>query len=607
VEAGDAAPVILNVKGPRMFTGSEVDRMVAVGLVARRAHTIAAMDETEPAPELERQAVVRLRQKPLIGRGLLTACILMGVVALWAAIFLLGLTQVLAGDPMTKTAPPSFFPASAATTGSDAALAAAGAPPGAMPKNGLLPAGVGGEISGVVTARSDKQPAGRITVQAYRRAPGGLVPVSSAASQTDGTYSLGGLYPTRYLLKFSADGYRPVWYPSAPAKAGARPVGVAAQGKTEGINVVVQGEPATIVGTIDPGASLSPVSTTVVARITGDATVVARASVHGTAYTLRNLPAPATYELSFTTSGYQTTKVLTTVNGGATREQPTVVLDAAAGAISGTVTDGTAPLGGVTISTSVAGQDVSVITPTTGAVGAYTLGNLPTPGTYTLTFSSPDHGTRAVIVDLDAGQAQRRVDVKLVAGTGSVTGVVRDADGHPLGGVSVVVGGSVLSGGSLDTGSVPSTLPATTTLTSGSVGSFSISGLQAPGDYTLTFRLDGYAPETVPVSLRSRGAPPTVKVTLGTELGGISGTVTGPGGQPYVGATVTATNGTRSWTTTSSSPGGVLSGGGYLFGAMEPGTYSVTVTASGIQQRTGIVTVLPGETAHQDFTLRAAD
>ena len=605
VEPGAAAPVILGVKGPRMVTGSEVDRMVNVGLVAARAHAVAAMDETESGPDLERSAVIRLRQKPLVSRGLLTALILMAIVALWATIFLLGLTQVLSGDPMTKTAPASFFPAAtSATAQGDAAAAAATTPAGAMPKNGLLPAGVGGEISGVVTAASSKLPAGRITVEAYRQGRRGLVAISSAASQTDGTYSLAGLFPTSYLLKFSADGYRPVWYPAAPTRAGAREVGVAAQGKTEGVDVVIAGEPGSISGQVDPGASLKPVVTTVVARLVGDTRTIAQATVRGTAYTLSNLPAPGAYELSFTTPGYQTTKVVTNVGGGEQRQQPTVVLAAGTGRVSGMVTagDGTTPLGNVTVATSVAGQEISVVTPTTGQVGAFTLDNLPTPGTYTLTFTAPDHGSRSVVVDLEAGQSRAGVKVRLVAGTGSVVGLVRDADGDPLGGVSVVVGGAVQTGGSVD----PAALPSTTTLTTGSVGTFAISGLQAPGDYTLTFVRDGFAPETVPVSLDGLGAPPTVKVTLATRLGGIRGTVTGPAGTPYVGATVTATDGIRSWTSTSSSAGGVLAQGGYLFGSLQPGTYSVTVTAPGIRQVTGMVTVRAGETAVQPFTLRAA-
>jgi uncharacterized membrane protein len=622
VEPGASTPVILAVKGPRMFTGSETDRMVTVGLVAKRAHTIPAMDETETGPELERETQVRLRQKPMVSRGLLTALILLAIVALWASIFLLGLTQVLSGDPMTKTAPASFFPVSAETSGGDrggdsaaggdggsaegaGAADAAAAPAGAMPKTGLLPAGVGGEISGVVTSASDQLPAGRITVQAYRQGRTKLLEVSSAATQTDGTYSLAGLFPTAYRLKFSADGYRPVWYPNAPSKAGAKKVTVAAQGKSEGINVVIQGKAASVTGDIDPGDSLAPVTTKVVARMasaTGDAAPVAKTVTTGANYKLKDLPAPGTYELSFTAPGYQATKVITTVAGGEARIQPTVVLSAGTGQITGTVTDGTNPIGNVTVTSTVAGQEVSVITPTTGQIGAYTLDHLQTPGTYMLTFTSEDHGSRAVIVDLEAGQSKSDVNVKLAAGIGSIIGIVKDIDGNGLGGVSVVAGGSIQSGGSVDT----STLPSTTTLTEGSIGSFTIGGLTAPGDYTLTFIRDGYASETVPISLSANGSPPKVSVTLGTQLGGIRGKITGPGGGVYVGASVTATNGAKSWSTTSSAAGGTLANGGYLFSSLQPGTYSVTVTADGIRQQTGMVTVKSGGTAVQDFVLRAA-
>jgi 5-hydroxyisourate hydrolase-like protein (transthyretin family) len=614
VEPGQAAPVILGVRGPRMLTGSEVDRTVTLDLTARRAHTIPAMDETETGPELERQAVVRLRQRPRISRGLLTALILMSIVALWATVFLLGLTQVFASDPMTKAAPPSFFPASAATGDSTEAAAAVGAggsdaeaaPAGAMPKTGLLPAGVGGEVAGTVTSASDGLPTGRITVQAYRQGRHGLQLVSSAATQSDGTYSLAGLFPTAYRLKFSAAGYRAVWYPAAPSQAGANAVPVAAQGKSEGIDAVIEGRPGSISGTIDPGDSLQPVRTTVVARMTGAATgdtePVARTVSNGTSYTLDGLPAPATYELSFTADGYQATKVVTTVGGGEDRLQSSVVLSAGTGRISGTVTDGGVGLGNVTVSTTVGGSDVSVITPTTGQVGAFVLDNLPTPGTYVLSVSAPDHGSRSMIIDLEAGQSRTGLQARLRAGTGSVSGMVVGPDGQGMGGAQVWVGGSIISGGAAD----PDSVPSTTTLTTGAVGSFTISGLATPGDYTLTITRDGFAPETVPVSLSGTGPAPTVKVTLGTELGAIRGTVTGPGGQAYVGATVTATNGTQSWTTTSSSPGGALSRGGYLFGSMPPGTYSVTVTADGIRQRTGLVRVASGETSVQDFRLGAA-
>ncbi len=609
VEPGMAGRAILVVRGPRMLTGSEVDRLVKVDLTGRRAHTIPAMDETETGPELDDQTVVRLRQRPRISRGLLTALILMSIVALWATVFLLGLTQVFASDPMTKAAPTSFFPASVETDATSDASPASSvvgdpeAPPGAMDKGGIMPPGVGGVVTGTVTAASDRLPTGRITVEVFREGRNGMERVSSAATQSDGTFSLAGLFPTAYKLRFSATGYHPVWYPTARAPASAKAVPVDAQGTTAGVNAVIEGRPGSISGTIDPGDAVEPVTTTVVARMLGAAgqtRPVARTTSTGTKYTLRDLPTPATYELSFTADGYLATKIVTKVGGGEARLQPSVVLSAGLGRISGIVTDGGVPIGNVTVRTSVAGRDVSVITPTTGQVGVFSLDNLPTPGTYVLSISAPDHGSRSVIVDLAAGQSQSGIQARLQAGTGTITGIVTDADGQGLGDAQVLVGGAIVTGGTAD----PDSVPSTTTLTSGAVGTFTISGLRSPGDYTLTVIRSGFASETVPVRLSGNGPPPSVAIKLGTELGTIRGQVIRPGGGDKVGATVTATDGTRTWTTTSSSPGGALKHGGYLFGSMQPGTYSVTVTADGIQQQTALVRVTSGDTSSQNFRLK---
>jgi len=465
---------------------------------------------------------------------------------------------------------------------------------------------VGGSISGVVSARSNRAPVGRILVEAYRQGRKGPVLVSSAASQGDGSFTVAGLFPTRYTLKFSAKGFTPVWYPSAPSRRGSTEVSVAAQSDTQGITATVRGLPATISGTIEPGDSLDPPPTEVVARMvdaSADGTTVvsatapaARATSDGSgAYTLTGLPAPGTYELSFSAPGYRVTKVLTTVTGGETRLQPGVTPGAGTGSISGTVTDGKTPLGNVTVATTVGGEEVLVTTPTVGAVGGFDLGNLPTPGTYVVQFSSPSHGSVTRIVDLEAGASEQGMVVDLAAGTGSVSGRLVALDGTGLGGATVTVGGTQIVEGS--------TPPSTTTLSNGDVGAFSISGLPAPGEYTLTFTLPGYGSETVPVSLEASGPAPTLRVELGSRLGRVQGRVLGPNGNAYVGATVTITNGKDTWTATTTAPGGALRNGGYQVASLPPGTYAVTVTADGLRQQTAMVTVFPGITSIQDLRL----
>ncbi|WGL52105.1 carboxypeptidase-like regulatory domain-containing protein [Nocardioides sp. BP30] len=632
---GTVTPVMLAVKGPRMITGTEVDRVVTVDLVGRRADTIPAMEETETEPELTDQTTVVLKQRPLISRGLLTALILLAIIALWAGVFLLGLTQVFSGDPVTKTAPASYFPVSAATGNGGGASAAKGggagaAPAGATPKTGLVSPSVGGTISGTVTAKSNSAAVGRILVQAYRMGRKGPVLVSSAATQSDGSYTLAGLFPTTYWLKFSADGFTTTWVPSDPGgsgtsnavasgtgttstgtagtkvtlTAGSAGIQVVAQGKVDGTNAVVRGAQAQISGDVDRGDALDAVTTTVTARMLDGGKATGKPITDTTdaagGYTLSGLKAPGTYELSFTTPGYQVTTQTETVTGGEQRLEPTVLLSAHTGHLSGTVTTGTSKtgLGGVTVSTTVDGQDVSVITPTVGSVGTYTFDDLPTPGTYVLTFTAPGHGTATRIVDLGAGE-NGVANVALTAGTGSVSGTLLGPNGKGIGGATVTVGGTSTNDGATAT-------PSTTTLTSGSVGAFTLSGLVAPGSYTLTFTIDGYRPETVPITLSADKAPAAVTAQLKTQLVKLWGTVTAPNGKTYAGATVTVTDGTHTFQTASSDPDTTLSQGGYLFPSLEPGTYSVTVRAAGYGQQTALVTLTSG-TVRRDLVLQAGE
>lgn len=616
---GETIPVLMGVRGPRMLAGGEFERVFTVEATPRRTDTDEPPSPDEPGLAPQR-VIVRLNQRALISRGLLTACILAGIVALWAGVFLLGMTKIFATDPLTKAAPASFFAATPAKHQTPKAQAASvpgersaviepvsatrnpAVPAGALPKSGEVAPGLGGSITGTVRAASTGQPVGRILVQAVRDGKDGPEIVSSAATQKDGSYTLAGLFPGTYYLKFSAQGVDTVWFPSASTRTAGTPVTAVAQETTSGRDVTVTGKPATISGTIDPGDTLKTVVATVVARPLNNpnaAGPVAKTKTDANgAYTLTGLPAPGDYQVTFTADGYQPTSVAVSVRGGDHRLQPVVVLGASTGQISGTVTDGSAPLGGVTVSTTVDGTDVKVKTPTTGRVGAFTLGRLPTPSTYVLTFSAPGHGTQTVVIDLKAGQSRGNVDVTLAPGTGSVTGRLVDAKGHGLGGATVTVGGSTSTAEKGD-----DTQPATKTLTSGSVGSFVVNGLHSPGSYTLTFTLDGYRSATVPVTLQANSKPPKVRVTLTQQVGAITGQILGPDGGAYVGATVTATNGSKVWTAVSSAPGGVLPHGGYRIDGLQPGSYSVTVTAPGKQQQTALVTVTAGTAATQTLRL----
>ncbi|SDS71081.1 carboxypeptidase regulatory-like domain-containing protein [Jiangella sp. DSM 45060] len=579
---GAVATTLVTARAPRRWAGGDLDRAITAQVAG---------------PDAEASLPLTLRQRPIVGRGLLTVLVLASIVALWAAAFLLGITQVLGAEPAVKTAPASFFAATA--DASDEASGPAGAaesttgeaPAGAVPKDGLLPPGVGGTVTGTVTGAASGEPVGQITVEALRRTRDGLVVVSSAASQADGGYTLAGLFPGEYLLRFGADGYPPVWYPAAPDDAGAEPVAVAAQRTAEGTDVVVAGEPASLSGTVDPGDAVEEVPATVTARPAwtaddGAAPAEYTATTAGDgSYTLVGLPAPGTYELTFEADGYRPATVVEHVGGGQRRFVSEVRLATGDGQIAGVVTGGGRPLGGVTVSTTVSDEAVTAGTPTVGEVGRFVLPGLPTPGTYVLTFTLDGHAAQTAVVELAAGQAVTDLAVSLTGGAGTVTGTLLAPGGAGLGGATVTVGGLA----------EPVT---TTTLTDGAVGGFTVGGL-APGAYTLTFEHEGYQPQTVPVTVSGSGAAAPLTVTMLDGLGRVTGRVTDDDGDATAGLTVEVTDGATVWTTTSTG------GGRYVVAEVPAGVYTVSVRVDGRVRASAVTEVEPAADAVANLRLEA--
>lgn len=580
---GAVATTLITARAPRRWLGGDLDRSISARVTG---------------PDAEESLPLTLRQRPVIGRGLLTVLVLASIVALWATAFLLGITQVLGAEPAVKTAPASFFAATQApvSTSVQAPAGAAGAAPaaqtpaGALPKDGLLPPGVGGTITGTVTGAASGEPVGQITVEALRRTREGLVVVSSAATQADGGYTLAGLFPGDYLLRFGADGYPPVWYPAAPDDAGATPVAAAPQRVAGGTDVVVTGEPASLSGAVDPGDAVDPVPATVTARPAWTADDAAPAEYTATtagdgSYTLAGLPAPGTYELTFEADGYRPATVVEHVGGGQQRFVSDVRLATGDGGIAGVVTGDGRPLGGVTVSTTVGDETVTAGTPTVGEVGRFVLPGLPTPGTYVLTFVLDGYTAQTAVVELAAGQTVTDLAVSLTGGAGAVTGTLLTPGGEGLGGATVTVGGLA----------EPVT---TTTLTDGAVGGFTVAGL-APGAYTLTFEHEGYQPQTVPVTLSGSAATPPLTVTMLDGLGRVTGRVTDAAGDAAAGLTVELTDGREVWSTTSTG------GGRYVVAEVPAGVYTLSVRVDGRVRASTVTEVGPAADAVANLRLEA--
>jgi hypothetical protein len=573
VAPGSSGTTSLVVRTKRQWFGTEVRRPVSIVATSR-------------ADEIEVPAAATFHQQPTVPRGVRTAIVLGLIVALWAVVFLLALDRALAKDALTKQAPASFYWPNGQNASSSALTASTSStsctppnpPPGGVPKTGVA-IGVGGTVVGKVTAASTQAGVGRISVEAYQNSPCGMALVSSAATDSTGLYSLVGLLPGQYQLEFVANGYRSVWYPDQLTSAKAQPISVGSATSPATIaNATIVGNPGSLTGTVETG-QVPPAPVTVQAVAEPGATPVASVQTSAGVYTIPGLPTPGTYDLIFTAPGYGVASDQEELAGGQAGIANTITLTATPGSISGLVTDGHNPLGGVTVTASANGQTFTSGTPTSGTIGVFALDNLPTPATYLLTFAKSGFGTLTLAETLGPGQVLANVPITLLGGAGTVSGVVTDTTGQPLGGATVTVAGA----------GTPIT---TQTLTAGQVGSYFISGLATPGNYTLSFSLSGYQSQTVGVRLGSSGSASGVDATLPRFTGSISGTVASsqPGSPKLAGVSVSISDGTAVRTTmTASSPAG-----GFSITGLPPGAYAVTFSMANYTDVTALVQLAAG-------------
>ena len=589
VEAGGGGEAVLQVRAPRQIFGAE--RARTINLSGR----VAAPGTAGPqAPSLEAHATYV--QHPRVPRGVATAAILAAIVALWAVIFSLGLRAVLAEQPLAKSAPLSFF--APLSPGKGAHNAGAVAPAGFAPKD-FAPLGAAGSIRGRVASPGQPGGIGRVVVKAVELGPGGGPP-PSAATQSDGTYLIAGLFPGKYKISFSAPGFQTVWYGGASTRRAARALEVGAGSTVSRVNATMRGLPASIGGQVLTGEAHSPaVRVTLAKSPPGQARQPGSGQVHGarkaqatitlpagtSTFRFSHLASPAAYTLTFRAHGFLPASEQVYVGGGQALAANAVQLQAKPGEIAGRVTVGGRPLGGVAVTASANGRTFTATTPTAGAVGRFSLPDLPTPAAYLLRFSKPGYGTETMAVDLGPGQVVGKLRVALVGGAGTVSGKVLGPKGHPLGGVTVSIGGLA-------------TPMVTETLTAGRVGTYVVQGLPTPGTYALTFSRPGYQSETLGVTLRSEGQARGVDVTLGAVMGAISGRVTNAKtGAALAGAVVVFTDGSQA------NQAATTSSGRYTLAQLSPGAYSVSFSYPGYASETALVHLRPGQHDTEDIAL----
>lgn len=560
--AGHEVVSLLRVSGRRPIIGGNAVRRLQI---------------TALGPDRQLETEATFSQLPRIRRAPLTFLILAAIIGLWAVLFTVAISMATSTDPLAKEFPGGAMESIGAALAADEPIAGAAAAR-------VDPMTTGGSITGTVRATSTEEEVGRITVEAIRQTRTGPQLASSAATDEDGTYELTGLVAGRYNLRFTAPGFDDVWYPDATTQEMALPVQVTVGNTVEEIDVSITGEPGGIVGSVDVGEAVATVPVTVTARPVVDGVVGAVAAEGVTdetnTYSLAPLDTPGTYELTFTAPGYQTMTAQERIDGGQIGVANTVRLSAGEGSISGMVTSGGQPLGGVQIEATSGEEQWSTATPTSGVVGGFELADLPTPGTYTLTFELDDYSSETVAIALGPGESRTGLNIDLVGGTGTITGQVT-AGGQGLGDVTVTV-----TGGPSDA--------QTTTLTAGEVGGYRLTGLPTPASYTLTFRAEGYQPETISVDLTSNQSASGVNVSLSRGLGSIAGQVVDDDtGDPISGAEITVTNGVEEKNSLSAS----TPPGEFLVTGLTTGAWSLTFTIDGYVSHTTLVLLDPGEDA----------
>lgn len=449
-------------------------------------------------------------------------------------------------------------------------------------------------ISGTVSLLTSSKPVAGVSVDLYQSS-NPAQPIVSTATGSTGGYHFSGLASGSYLVEFQGAGFSELWYPDSLTSTNAQAVTLATGQVQSGVNVRLGGLPATVEGQISGGDAEGATLTVEIPPATpgGVPTIVTTETLDATGkFDLTGIPSPAVYELVVTKPGYAPASQEIDLSGGETAGNISITLHQGNGSISGTVSTLKGPLGGATISASDGTTTVSTVSlTTTGNVGKFVLDDLPTPDTLTVVVSANGYATQTLSLSLSSNQQLTGVAVTLQSGEGSIAGEVTTASG-PAGGVTVTAtnGDVTLS---------------TVTLSTGKVGTYTLSGLPVPGDFTVTFSSPDLASQTRAIDLPATGNTDItgVDADLVPNTAAVYGTVTQTGGQALGEVTVLLSSGSTSYTVTSAT---VPTLGSYEIDGVTPGTYTISFTRQGGQPTSSIVTLSAGQRYHYDPVLNPA-
>lgn len=529
-------------------------------------------------------------QKPLLSRGAIALIGLAVAISVFALILTVSLSRVVGQSNADRDL--ALQVAQAGQTGSGG--------------------GGSGSIAGVVSLLTSGQGVSGVTVEIFA-ASNTAQPLASAATSASGAYVFRGLAAGTYEIRFSGSGFTQLWYPASLTAANATQLVLATGQALTGVDTRLGGVPASLSGMVvgaDPTGATVSLEVPVPAAgspgagsgtaATAPALVTTQTLDANGTFMLTQIPSPSTYELVLAKQGFATATQMVNLGSGQQRTGIVLTLVQGDGTISGQVISAQGPVGGAAISASDGHNGVSTVSQTQGAtVGDFTLNNLPTPDTFTVTVTAAGFAAQTVSVTLAAAQAVTGVSVSLTTGVGSISGTATLVGGAPATGVTVTVTNGQLS-------------LQTVTLSIGAAGTYSVSGVPVPGTYTVTFTRSDLASQTKAVTINAAGGTtmPVINVTMTSATAQLSGTVyqstsasppvsepcttaaSDPTLTPIGSVSISLASGTTSYQVTSASGAPI---GQYALDGVQPGTYTVAFSQPGGVPTSTIVTLTAGQ------------
>jgi hypothetical protein len=345
-----------------------------------------------------------------------------------------------------------------------------------------------GQLTGIVMLPQSANPSKQIKVSATEvieqpDEPGAEPRKPDKASQkTTGEVNLTGLTtPATYTIRVQAKGFETQVFEQTLGGGQQQVLNTirlgAAPGSITGIVRSSTGDPLGNVKVVATSGELVKETTT---PTTGNA---------GT-FVLDKLETPRTWVLTFTRDGFSSQTVALGLAAGQDRTGVQATLTGGTGTITGAVSDASGAALGDVIVTVAGGQfqanSATLTTSSPGApVGSYRVADIPTPGSYAVTFSKEGFVDETREVEFAEPGLQPDVSVELRPNHGTISGTVRTSDGAPLVGVTVE-----LTDGRTAEGTDEVERRSTATASS-PAGGYTFTDVP-PGAYTLTFTMETY-------------------------------------------------------------------------------------------------------------------